>query len=286
METIRLWPLAQSEIRGATTNFVDALFTSAPPVVAGAPVGREAFGSIVAAGGYPEARLRHGRRRARWFANYVDTTLDRDLREISSARKLDEVPRLLRLLAAQAANVLSYRSVAAKLDLDHATVREYVGLLQTVFLVRLLPAWRPGIGAREVQTPKAYFSDSGLLAYLLGADEDRIATDDQVTGKVIENFVAMEVLKHADWARVDTTAYHYRQREDEVDLVLESRAGEIVAVEVKAAASIMRREIRPIEKLRDTRGKRFKAGVVVCTAAQTTPLGDRLWAVPLSSLWA
>lgn len=286
METIRLWPLAQSEIRGGTTNFVDALFTSAPPLVAGAPVGREAFISIVAAGGYPEARLRDGRRRARWFANYVDTTLDRDLRDISSARKLDEVPRLLRLLAAQAANVLSYRSAAAKLDLNHETVREYVGLLQTVFLVRLLPAWRPGIGAREVQTPKAYLSDSGLLAYLLGADEDRIATDDQVTGKVIENFVAMEVLKHADWARVDTTAYHYRQREDEVDLVLESRAGEIVAVEVKAAASVTRRDIRPIEKLRETRGKRFKAGVVVCTAAQTTPLGDRLWAVPLSSLWA
>jgi predicted AAA+ superfamily ATPase len=230
--------------------------------------------------------LRDGRRRARWFANYVDTTLDRDLRDLSSARKLDEVPRLLRLLASQAANVLSYRSVAAKLDLNHETVREYVGLLQTVFLVRLLPAWRPGIGAREVQTPKAYLSDSGLLAYLLGADEDRIATDDQVTGKVIENFVAMEVLKHADWARVDSTAYHYRHREDEVDLVLESRAGEIVAVEVKAAASVTRRDLRPIEKLRKTRGERFKAGVVVCTAAQTTPLGDRLWAVPLSSLWA
>jgi uncharacterized protein len=154
-----------------------------PPIAvnesANSPVGREAFVSIVAAGGYPEARLRDGRRRARWFANYVDTTLDRDLRDISSARKLDEVPRPLRLLASQAANILSYRSVAAKLDLNHETVREYVGLLQTVFLVRLLPAWRPGIGAREVQTPKAYLSDSGLLAYLLGADEDRIATDDQ-----------------------------------------------------------------------------------------------------------
>jgi predicted AAA+ superfamily ATPase len=286
METIRLWPLAQSEIQGGTTNFVDALFASEPPLVAGAPVGREAFVSIVAAGGYPEARVRDGRRRARWFANYVDTTLDRDLRDISSARKLDEIPRVLRLLAAQAANILSYRSVAARLDLNHETVREYVGLLQTVFLIRVLPGWRPGIGPREVQSPKTYVSDSGLLAYLLGADQHRIATDDQVTGKMIENFVAMEVLKHADWARVDTSAYHYRQREDEVDLVLESRSGEISAVEVKAAASVTRRDIRPMEKLRDARGNRFKAGVVVCTTAQTTPLGDRLWAVPVSGVWA
>jgi predicted AAA+ superfamily ATPase len=286
METIPLWPLAQSEIHGTDANLVDALFAGEPPRIAGAVVGRDAFVEIVAAGGYPEARLRSGRRRAQWFANYLDTTLDRDLRDISDARKLDEIPRLLRLLAAQAANVLSYRAVAAKLGLTHDTVGDYVGLLQTIFLIRLLPAWRPGIGAREAHAPKAYLIDSGLLAHLLGADERRIATDDQVTGKVLENFAVVEVLKHADWARTDTRAYHYRQREEEVDLVLESRAGEIVAIEVKAATSIGRKDIRAMEKLRDGSGERFKAGIVLCTCAQTIPLGKRLWAVPISGLWA
>lgn len=286
METIPLWPLAQSEIHGSTGNLVDALFAAEPPRVANATVGREAFVEIVAAGGYPEARLRSGRRRARWFTSYLDTTLDRDLREISDARKLHEVPRLLRLLASQAANVLSYRSIAAKLDLTHDTVREYVGLLQTVFLVHLLPAWRPGIGAREAHAPKAYLVDAGLLAHLLGADERRIGADDQVTGKVLENFVVVEVLKHAGWAAADSSAYHYRQREDEVDLLLENRAGEIVAIEAKATASVDRRDARAMAKLRDGRGARFKAGVVVCACEQTTPLGDRLWAVPLSGLWA
>ena len=285
METIPLWPLAQSEIQGSDTNFVDALFASSPPRVTGATVGRDAFVEIIAAGGYPEALARTGRRRGRWFANYIDTTLDRDLREISDARKLAEMPRLLRLLAAQAANVLSYRSLAAKLDLTHDTVREYVSLLQTIFLVRLLPAWRPGIGAREARAPKAYMVDSGLLAHLLGADERRIADDDQVTGKTLENFVVTEVLKHADWSRVDATAHHYRQREEEIDLVLESRAGRLAAVEVKAAASIARRDLRAMERLRDRAGDRFRAGVVVCSVAQTTPLGDRLWAVPISGLW-
>jgi predicted AAA+ superfamily ATPase len=286
METIPLWPLAQSEIHGTSANFVDALFAGEPPRIAGATVGRRAFVDVVAAGGYPEARVRGGRRRARWFASYLDTTLDRDLRDISDARKLHEVPRLLRLLASQAANVVSYRSIAAKLDLTHDTVREYIGLLQTIFLVRLLPAWRPGIGAREAHAPKAYLIDSGLLVHLLGADERRIAADDQVTGKALENFVVIEVLKHADWAGTDALAYHYRQRDEEVDLVLESRAGEIVAVEVKAAASVSRRELRAMERLRDGSGERFKAGVVLCTCAQTIPLGERLWAVPFSGLWA
>lgn len=286
METIRLWPLAQSEIRSASANFVDALFAAAPPRVTGAVVGREAFVAVAAAGGYPEARVRSGRRRERWFASYLETTLDRDLRDLSGARRLARVPQLLRMLAAQAANVLSYRGIASRTGLNHETVREYVALLEGVFLVRVLPAWRPGIGAREVHAPKAYLVDSGLLAHLLGADEDRIASDDQVTGKVFENFVAIEILKHAEWADVGTTAYHYRQREEEIDLILENRAGEIAAVEIKAAATINRADLRPIEKLRDARGDRFKAGVVLCTIGQTTPLGDRLWAVPVAGLWA
>lgn len=286
MEMIRLWPLAQSEIRGATGNFVDALFAAAPPRVYGATVGRAAFVGLVAAGGYPEARTRRGRRRERWFASYLDTTLDRDLRDVSDARRLVEVPKLLHLLAAQAANVLSYRGLAAKLTLNHETVKEYVALLEAVFLVRTLPAWRPGIGAREVHAPKAYMVDSGLLAHLLGADEDRIASDDQVTGKVLENFAVIEVLKHAEWANLATTAYHYRHRDEEIDLVLESRSGEIAAIEVKAAATVTRSDLRPIEKVRDARGKRFKAGVVLCATGQTAPVGDRLWAVPLAGLWA
>jgi predicted AAA+ superfamily ATPase len=286
METIALWPLAQSEIHDSSTNLVDALFAREPPRVNGAPVGRDAFMDVAAAGGYPEARVRSGRRRARWFASYLDTTFDSDLREISDARKLDEVPRLLRLLASQAANVLSYRAIAAKLDLTHDTVREYIGLLQTIFLVHLLPAWRPGIGAREKHAPKVFLVDSGLLARLLGADERRIATDDQVTGKVLENFVVTEALKHAAWARTETSAYHYRQREEEVDLVLESRSGDIVAVEVKATASVSRRDVRAIEKLRENTGGRFQAGVVLCPCAQTIPLGRDIWAVPLRGLWS
>jgi predicted AAA+ superfamily ATPase len=286
MEMVQLWPLAQSEIHGSSSNFVDALFASQPPNIAGAPVGRRAFVDAVAAGGYPEARIRDGRRRARWYASYIDTTIYRDLRELSDARKLQEIPRLLRLLASQAANLLSYRRVAAKLDLTHDTVREYVGLLQTVFLVHLLPAWRPGIGAREAQAPKAYMVDSGLLTYLLGANEHRIATDDQITGKALENFAVIEVLKHADWASLDTRAYHYRRRDEEIDLVLESRAGDIAAIEVKAAASIGRKDLRAMERMRDARGEDFKAGVVLYAGAQTIPLGKRLWAVPISGLWA
>ena len=106
-----------------------------------------------------------------------------------------------------------------------------------------------------------------------------------MTGKVLENFAVTEVLEHAEWATTDTTAYHYRQREEEIALVLESRSGEIAAIEAKAAASVGRADIRALQKLRDRMGARFKAGIVLRPCEQTLPFGDRIWAIPVSGLW-
>ncbi|MDF2846945.1 MAG: family ATPase [Oerskovia sp.] len=195
MEIVTLWPFSQAELHGSRANLIDQLLSGQPTWIDDAPVGRQAFVHCVAAGGYPEALRRSGRRRDAWFRDYVDTTLDRDLRDVSDALKLHEMPRLLRLLASEAAGLLNYSTVAERLQLHPTTVTNYVRLLETVFLVRRIPAWRPGLGAREVATPKLSVVDFGLLAYLLGADEDRIATDDQVTGKVLENFALMEVMK-------------------------------------------------------------------------------------------
>jgi len=285
METVRLWPLSQAEINGGSNNFVDALYAAKPPQVKDAPVGRVAFVDLVAAGGYPEALSRQGRRRDRWFRDYLDTTMDRDLRDISDALKLDAMPRLLRLLATQAAGLLNHKAVADRLQLHPDTIKSYTQLLETVFLVQRLPAWRPGLGAREVHAPKLHLVDAGLLAHLLAADTERIVHDDQVTGRLVENFVAMEVVKHADWAQVDTRVYHYRDGRDEIDIVLESRSGDIAAIEVKAGASLDARDWRPLAKLRDRSPARFRTGVVIHTGHQTIPLGDRLWAVPISGLW-
>ena len=286
IDTISLWPLSQSEVRGGQLNFIDCLFAAAPPWIENAPVGRDAFAAILAEGGFPEARLREGQRRHRWFLNYVDTVLDRDLRELSDAIKLDEMPRLLRLLASQAANLLSYRAVAKRLRLHHDTVKAYVALLEQTFLVRRLPAWRPGLGAREVATPKIYLVDTGLLADLLGADGQRIREDDQVTGTALENFVATELLKHLEWADIPARLYHYQRRTADIDFVLEASDGSLVAIEVKAAATVSEHDTKRIRELRDRRGGRFRAGVVLCSRAETAPLGDRLWAVPISGLWS
>jgi uncharacterized protein len=286
IETLNLWPLAQSEIQGGQVNLIDALFAGAPPQLSDCTVGRDAFVPITAAGGYPEALIRDGARRERWFESYIDSTLELDLRDISDALKTDEMPRLLRLIAAQAANLLSYRSVAARMQLSPDTVKAYVSLLEQLFLVRRLTAWRPGLGTREVSTPKVYLADSGLLAALLGADERRIALDDQLTGRILENFVAMEVLKQLGWSTSRARLYHYQRDREDVDLILERADGQIAAIEVKARATITSHDYRWLIKLRERCGSRFEAGVVIHPREQTIPLGERLWALPVAALWA
>jgi predicted AAA+ superfamily ATPase len=283
----RLWPLSQAEVAGAEANLVDALFAGEPPRVVAAPIGREAWVSRAAVGGYPEVLARRaGRARQSWFEDYVTTVVQRDLRELTAAHRLDEIPRLLRRLAAQAANLFVAEAIGSRLGIDRKTVQSYTALLETVFLVQRIPAWRPGIGAREVLKPKLYFVDTGLLADVLGADERRIADDPQVTGKMLENFVGMELVKHLAVADTRATLHHYRRDVHEVDVVIENRAGEIVAAEVKASASITAADQRELARLRDARGTSFRAGVLFYTGERTLPLGDRLWALPVSALWA
>ena len=286
IDRIELWPLARTEIEAGERNVIDELLAGRAPQVARAPLGPDAYARAISEGGYPEARRRPaGRLRSRWFRDYLAATLGKDLLELADLRRADEADRLLRLIAGQSANLLSYRKISQQLELDDKTVKEHTLLLEQLFLIRRLPGWRPGLGAREAARPKAYICDPGLLAHLLGADETRIRTDDQVKGKACETLVLAELLKHASWAEQTVRLFHYQREREDIDFIIENGAGEIAAVEVKAATSIDRRDRRWLERLRDARSERFKAGIVIHSGAQTTPLGDRLWAVPFSGLW-
>ena len=286
IDRIELWPLARTEIDAGEHNVIDELLAGRAPQVARAPLGPDAYARAISEGGYREARRRPaGRLRSRWFRDYLAGTLGKDLLELADLRRADETDRLLRLIAGQSANLLSYRKISQQLEIDDKTVKEHTLLLEQLFLIRRLPGWRPGLGAREAARPKAYICDPGLLAHLLGADETRIRTDDQVKGKACETLVLAELLKHASWAEQTVRLFHYQREREDIDFIIENGAGEIAAVEVKAATSIDRRDRRWLERLRDARSERFKAGIVIHSGAQTTPLGDRLWAVPFSGLW-
>ena len=286
-DVIELWPLAQSELEGSTSNLVDELFSGAPPRITGAPIGPGAWVERAILGGFPEVHTRPaGRLRGRWFESYLRSLVQRDLRDMSDAQKLAEMPRLIRVLAAQASGVLVPDRIAQRVGLSTKTIQSYVRLLETVFVVRTVPAWRPGLTARERLAPKVFLTDTGLLAYLLGARAERAATDPQISGKLFENFVATEIVKQLVWAEHQVEIYHYRRDRREIDLVLEANDGTVVAIEAKASASLAGSDRRALVELRDTLGEKFRAGVLLHTGTETVPLGERIWGLPVSALWS
>jgi uncharacterized protein len=126
-----------------------------------------------------------------------------------------------------------------------------------------------------------------VASHLLGVDRDALASPTApATGPLVETFVAMELRKQLGWADTDASMYHFRDRGGaEVDLVLESRSGQIAGIEVKAAGTVRAEDFRGLRLLADRLGPQFVGGVVLYTGHQSVPFGERLAAVPLSALW-
>jgi len=117
--------------------------------------------------------------------------------------------------------------------------------------------------------------------------EHRITEDSSVAGTLLKSFVAMELLRQADWSQEPVQLFHYRDKQQrEVDILLERHSGEVIGIEVKAGATPSSGDFAGLRYLRGKLGPRFKAGAVLHTGADALPFGDRLAAVPVSGIWS
>jgi len=287
VDYVRMWPFSQGELSGRRESFIDRLFVGEPPRVEDAEVGRGAYAARIVAGGFPDAQDRGARGRARFFTSYVSTILGRDLPDIANVRDATGVERLLRIVAARSAGLLSLRGIARELGVDHKTVAAQTRILEELFLVWRLQPWHVNLGSRQVKTPKIYMTDTGLLAHLTNVNPQRIIQSPTLAGSIVETFVAMELARQCDWADSQASMFHYRdQQQREVDVVLELGSGEVAGVEIKTTAGVRAKDFAGLRYLRDKLGARFRAGVVLYTGRQTLNFGDRLTAVPLCGLWS
>jgi predicted AAA+ superfamily ATPase len=285
MEVLRLWPLSQGEIEGRREAFLDALLSGEPEAlsVSDDPSRKDDLLERIAAGGFPEAVARAGARRQRWFDSYLDTMLQREVREIANVAGLTDLPRLMLVLAARATGLLNYAGISRDLGMPQTTLKRYVALLDTAFLIQSIPAWYRNIGKRLVKSPKLVLTDAGLLAHLLGGGEAL----ERSFGAALENFVLMELVKQAGVHDARPAIHHYRSAEGlEVDAVVEPRGGPVCAVEVKAAATLVPRDLRGLHSLADSLGDEFGAGVILHTGGETVRMAPKIWALPLSALWS
>jgi predicted AAA+ superfamily ATPase len=286
MGILHLHPLSQSEIEGTNSRFLDFLFCGRFRSGLSERLGADLARRIVR-GGYPAAIARRASARRRlWYRDYVETQIQRDIRDLSRVRSLETMPKLLEFAAARTARVLSVADLGAPLELTRPTIHEHITLLERVFLIERLPSWDRNPTNRLVKRPKLHLRDTGVACELLHFDSVRLDADRPVFGAMLETFVLQELRRQADARRDPIRFFHFRDRDDfEVDIVLEQGYGRVAGIEVKSAATVQAADFRGLRKLREVAGENFVVGVVLYDGGAAIDFGDRMFGVPVRRLW-
>lgn len=286
MEMVSLFPLAISEIRGRKPTFLARAFGGKLPKPPETLIGIELVRTVLR-GGYPEMLTRkEPKRRLAWARDYVRAIVQRDVRDIATVDRLDQMARLLQVLAHHSGKLTNFAQIGGQIGLDDKTTRRYISLLEHLFIVRRVEPWFRNPLKRVVKTSKLHFLDSGLLASLGGATEERIARERSTFGSLLETFAFAEILKQTAWLEEGCSLYHYRDKDQsEVDIVLESDSGAVIGIEVKAAATVNAGDLKGLRKLAEACGSDFKLGVVLYDGADIVPFAEHLFAAPIACMW-
>jgi uncharacterized protein len=286
LEILRLHPLSQEELAGSESDFLAKLFSASFP---GGRIPHSGLGITerIINGGYPAALSRESfHRKATWYHEYIETIVQRDVRDLARIASLDSLPRLLRLAASQTSRMVNLTDLASAFQFSRPTLKDYIQLLERVFLIEQLPPWSSNRISRLIKSSKLHITDTGLAAALLGADASTLRKDRVLLGQLLETFVLQELRRQASRGDGNVSFYHFRTKDGvEVDLVLESGSSEIAGVEIKASATVTKSDFRGLTKLRDAHGDHFACGVVLYDGDSIVSFGDSLFAVPLHALW-
>lgn len=173
------------------------------------------------------------------FGDYVETYVERDIRQLVSVRDQGQFEKFIRLCAGRIGQLLNLQSLGNDVGISHTTARSWLTLLEASYVIFLLPPWFSNISKRQIKAPKLYFHDVGLAAYLLGAQSALHVNRHPLKGNLFENMVVMEALKYRFHRGQRSNLFFWRDaRGNEVDLIVE-KALETVPVEIKAGATVV-----------------------------------------------
>lgn len=199
---------------------------------------------------------------ADWHAAYVASYLERDVRQVSRVTDLLQFQRFLRIMAARCGQLLNLNAVANDLGIAQTTARDWLSVLEATYVAFRLPPYHVNFGKRLVKTPKLYFHDTGLAAWLLGISDAATLNIHPMRGALFENLAVTEFIKHLRHSGAAGTPYFWRDNiGNEVDLLIE-RGNALQPVEFKSGATFQMEWLKPLHTW-----QRHAAA-----AAQTEPL--------------
>jgi|LakMenEpi03Aug12_release.lakeMendotaPanAssembly.Ray.scaffolds.fasta_scaffold48402_5 predicted AAA+ superfamily ATPase len=288
MQIIHIWPLSQGELRGIRESFIDAIFLKAPLQIASTRMKKDELVKLAITGGYPSLqKINNEKMQYDWCNSYLTSIVQKDITDLAKIENLRSIPNILQILATRVGNILIERDIARNVAIPPTSLHRYLQLLQHLFLIFFLPPWHRNLGKRIIKSPKTYFVDTAILMHLLSFNAERLSTDLNMQGRVIENFVIAEILKQITWNRTIVKPYHYRTHDgsEEVDLVLESTSGKIVGIEIKNKETISMDDFKGLKMLQENSGKDFHRGILLHAGNKQHSFGKDLIAIPMSSIW-
>ena len=203
-------------------------------------------------------------------ADYFETYVERDVRQLSELRDLATFQRFVRLVAGRIGQLVNFSKLGGDAGVSHSTAREWLSLLEASYVIFRLPPFFANISKRLVKSPKIYFVDVGLAAYLLGIENRDQLFSHPLRGELFENLIVTEALKlRTHSGKRGDNLFFYRDAGGlEADLIY-SLADRLIAVEAKSGATVQRGFFKALNKLDDILGERVLARVLVHDGDET-----------------
>ena len=293
MVSFNLFPLSYSEINNRDINIVDKLFSDNFNNfdINFEDIKKEEFISAVINGGYPEIYNLPIKAKKAWYNFYIKARITKDIATIENVQldTISHLSKLLKVLAGQVGSIVNYKNIANSIGIADKTVSKYIGLLEALYIVKLVPSYSNNILKKVVKSPKVQFIDSGLASFLLNASvESSMIGKNNHLGNLVETFVYTELIKHQSYANENIEIYHFRdQQKKEVDFVLESSSGDIVALEIKSGSNIKSEHFKGLVALAKTMKNINFKGIVLYGGDKVLPYKIeeyQFWAIPLKVL--
>jgi predicted AAA+ superfamily ATPase len=204
----------------------------------------------------------------RFFNGYLQTYVERDVRALIQLRDLAQFQKFLVLLAGRVGQVVNLASLSSDVGVSGTTIRNWLSVLKASYVVFELPPFFENIRKRVVKSPKIYFTDAGLAAFLLGIHTEEHASRDPLRGNLYENLIITEIVKGALNSGIRPEIYFFRDSHgNEVDMLIREK-GEITPVEIKSAETFSTDFLKGLERFQALGVKRVAAGAVLYSGEQ------------------
>ncbi len=232
-------------------------------------------------GGMPDVLKADSEQRQEYFNSYIETYLMRDVAEAGGITDSIRFRRFLNACAALTAEQVNYKALAEAAEISQPTAREWLRILQGLGIIYLLPPFANNELKRLTKTPKLYFCDTGLCAYLsMWLTRDTLMNG-AVSGHYFENHVVVELLKSFSYSSDKANLTYYRDSNSkEIDVIVEEN-GYVHPLEIKKAASPDRREVKKYEVLDKTSLQRGSGGII-CMCEEVIPIDQKNCFIPCS----